>query len=218
VAGGRFGLIIFDNDGVLVDSEPLANAVLAELLNEYGLPMTVDQCVAEFMGCTLASVGAQVSARLGRPLPPDFEARYHEGLFGRYETGLVAVPGVVAALERINRLTVTCVASSGSRERIQLSLTLTGLIDYFDGRLFSADEVVHGKPAPDLFRLAARSLGVAPDACAVIEDSPLGIEAAAAAGMTSFGYAGRTPPERLAGASVVFSDMADLPALLGYCF
>jgi HAD superfamily hydrolase (TIGR01509 family) len=212
VAGGRFGLIIFDNDGVLVDSEPLANDVLAGLLNEYGLPMTVDQCVAEFMGCTLASVRAQVSARLGRPLPADFEARYHDGLFGRYEAGLVAVPGVASALERIGAL--TCVASSGSRQRIEVSLTLTGLIDYFDGRLFSADEVVHGKPAPDLFLLAARSLGVAPNTCAVIEDSPLGIEAAAAAGMTSFGYAGRTPPARLAGASVVFTDMADLPALL----
>jgi HAD superfamily hydrolase (TIGR01509 family) len=209
-----FDLVIFDNDGVLVDSEWHANGILAELLTEHGVPCTRERSIADYMGSTLASVRERVELALGRALPADFEARYHERLFGVFRTELTAVPGVAAALERIR--TPTCVASSGTHERIRLALTTTGLYERFAGRIFSAQDVARGKPEPDLFLHAARTLGIRPDRCAVIEDSPLGVEAANRAGMTAFGFARMTPPARLGAArGGVFTTMDELPALLG---
>jgi HAD superfamily hydrolase (TIGR01509 family) len=166
------------------------------------------------MGSTLASVRERVECTLGRALPADFESRYHERLFCVFRTELTAVPGVEAALDRIS--TPTCVASSGTHERIRLALTTTGLYERFAGRIFSADDVLQGKPEPDLFLHAAGTLGIHPQRCAVIEDSPLGVEAANRAGMTAFGFARMTPPERLREArGGVFRAMDELPALLG---
>jgi HAD superfamily hydrolase (TIGR01509 family) len=204
-------LVIFDNDGVLVDSERLANGILAELLTEAGMPYTLDQAVAEFMGGTLARVRSSV--RL--PLPDDFEDRYHQRLFDGFAT-LQPVPGVPRVLDALDAAgTPYCLASSGGHERIRNALTATGLLDRFDGRIFSAEDVAHGKPAPDLFLHAADSMGAKPEACVVIEDSPLGVEAAKRAGMTVYGFAAMTPEDRLAGADRVFRDMASLPGLLG---
>ncbi len=209
----RFDLVIFDNDGVLVDSESHANHILAGLLTECGLPCTPDESTGAYLGRSMASVREDVERRLGRPLPADFEARYHARLFDVFRTRLRPVDGVVAALARI--AIPTCVASSGTHERIRLALTVTGLLARFDGRIFSAQDVARGKPAPDLFLHAAGALGVRPARCAVIEDSPLGIEAANAAGMTAFGFARLMPAERLAGAAGgVFDSMDRLPALL----
>lgn len=206
--------MIFDNDGVLVDSEPHANRVLAALLSECGLPTTYDESLRDYVGSSIPRVRQVAEERLGRALPEDFERRYYEALFERLRGGLDPIPGVREVIERIPL--PSCVASSGSRERIELSLRLTGLIDHFDGHLFSAEEVERGKPAPDLFLFAAESFGADPSRCAVIEDSPLGIEAANAAGMTSFGFAAATPRERLREASGgVFTSMEQLPALLG---
>jgi len=206
--------VIFDNDGVLVDSEPHANRVLAGLLTECGVPTTYEESLREYVGSSIPRVRLIAEEQLGRTLPDDFEARYYDALFERMRSGLEAIPGVREAVESL--ALPSCVASSGSHERIELSLRLTGLLDLFRERLFSADDVEHGKPAPDLFRLAARSLGAAPERCAVVEDSPLGIEAANAAGMTSFGYAASTPWDRLREASGgVFTTMAQLPSLLG---
>lgn len=203
-------LVIFDNDGVLVDSERLANGILADLLTEAGVPYTLEQAVAEFMGGTLARVRAAVE----RPLPEDFEDRYHQRLFAGFAR-LQPVPGVPQVVDGLAEAgTPTCVASSGSHERIRTALTATGLLDRFDGRIFSAEDVAHGKPAPDLFLHAAGSMGAKPDACVVIEDSPLGVAAAKAAGMTVFGYAAMTPAERLAGADAVFTEMRALPGLI----
>lgn len=210
---GGFDLVIFDNDGVLVDSEEHANQILADLLTGYGLPMTREACVAEFLGSSLASVRARVAARRSAPLPADFEDRYHTRLFEAFRTRLTAVPGVAAALDRIP--IPTCVASSGTRERIRLALASTGLLERFAGRIFSAQDVPRGKPAPDLFLHAAGTLGVSPARCAVVEDSPVGVEAANAAGMTAFGFARLTPAAWLGrAAGGVFNSMDRLPALL----
>jgi HAD superfamily hydrolase (TIGR01509 family) len=208
-----FDLVIFDNDGVLVDSEWHANGILAALLTESGLPCTREQSIAEYLGTSMASVRERVECALGRPLPADFEARYHERLFEVFRTELTAVPGVEHALGQIR--TPACVASSGTHERIRLALTTTGLYDRFAGRIFSAQDVPRGKPEPDLFLHAAATLGVRPERCAVVEDSPLGVEAANRAGMTAFGFARVTPPARLQEAKGgVFTAMDELPALL----
>ena len=209
----RFDLVIFDNDGVLVDSEWHANGILAALLTEFGLPCTREDCIREYMGSSLRRVREIAESRIGRALPAELETRYHDALFEAFRTELTAMPGVARALARI--AAPTCVASSGTHERIRLALTTTGLLERFDGRIFSAQDVTRGKPEPDLFLHAANTLGVAPARCAVIEDSPLGVEAALRAGMTPFGFARMTPAERLAQATGgVFASMDELPALL----
>ena len=209
----RFDLVIFDNDGVLVDSEWRANGILAGLLTGYGLPCTREECIRDYMGSTMTRVREIAEARLGRALPRDLEDRYHAQLFEVFRTDLTAVPGVTDVLTRLT--TPTCVASSGTHERIRLALTTTGLLKHFDGRIFSAQDVTRGKPEPDLFLHAARVLGVPPARCAVIEDSPLGVEAANRADMTAFGFARMTPAERLRDATGgVFARMDELPALL----
>jgi HAD superfamily hydrolase (TIGR01509 family) len=209
----RFDLIIFDNDGVLVDSEPVANRVLSALLTEYGFSCTPEESIAHFMGHSVPQVRAMVEERLGRPLPADLEARYTEQLYPTFRRSLRPIPGVVDMLGTIDG--AVCVASSGTHERIHLTLGCTGLWERFGGRVFSAQDVVHGKPAPDLFLHAAASFGADPRRCAVVEDSPAGVTGANAAGMTSFGFARLVSAERLAHATgAVFSDMRVLPALL----
>ncbi len=204
----RFALVIFDNDGVLVDSEPLANVILTDLLCEAGLPTTYESCMADYMGSSMARVREIAEARLGRALPPDYEERYHEQLFEAFRTRLTAEAALQIELPN-------SVASSGTHERIRLALETTGLLDRFGDRIFSATEVAHGKPEPDLFLHAARSLGVDPHRCAVVEDSPVGVKAANQAGMTAFGFARMTPAERLAHATGgVFTSMDEIPALL----
>jgi HAD superfamily hydrolase (TIGR01509 family) len=209
-----FDLVIFDCDGVLVDSEPIGVRIDVVLLEELGWPLTEAEVIERFVGRPTAYMVEQVEAHLGHALPdgwdPDQDPRYREA----FERELQPVDGVVEALDRIEE--PICVASSGTHERIRFTLGLTGLIDRFDGRIFSVDDVTNGKPAPDLFLHAARTLGVEPTRCAVVEDSTYGVEAARAAGMRAFGYAGGvTPAARLEGpATVVFDDMRDLPALL----
>ena len=146
-------------------------------------------------------------------LPPDWERSFDERYVAA-EAELAPVDGIVEALDRIEL--PTCVASSGTHEKMRRTLAATGLYERFDGRIFSATEVEHGKPAPDLFLHAARQMGVEPGACAVVEDSPFGVAAAHAAGMTVFAYAGGVmPPDRLQEADAVFEDMRELPTLLG---
>jgi HAD superfamily hydrolase (TIGR01509 family) len=214
----RWDLVIFDNDGVLVDSEVLANQVLADLLSDCGYPATRDECVRRFMGGTIVGIRKIVEAEAAMVLPTDFEDRYHQGVFAAFRTSLQPVSGVVAVLDELARRRVPfCVASSGTHERIRLALSTVGLLDRFpEGRIFSAEDVAHGKPAPDLFLLAASRLGADARRCLVVEDSPAGVTAARAAGMTVVGYAAMTPAERLAGAgaAVVVASMAVLPSVL----
>ncbi|MDP9074627.1 MAG: HAD-IA family hydrolase, partial [Actinomycetota bacterium] len=213
----RFGVVIFDNDGVLVDSEPLANRILSSLLSEYGLVMSAEQCMEEFLGSSLAQVRDRVSSRLATAMPADFEARYHAQLLAGFGADLRPVDGVADLLGALDAAGVTlCVASSGTRERIAVALASTGLAAWFDDRVVSVDDVARGKPCPDLFLEAARVANAKPESCAVVEDSAAGVEAALAAGMTPFGYAGLTPAERLAGArGGVVDSMAGLGVLLG---
>jgi HAD superfamily hydrolase (TIGR01509 family) len=206
--------LILDCDGVLVDSEPLSNRALAETLTELGLPFTPEDSTREFMGRSWSYVESRLDDLMDGGTPPGLRERYLERMFAAFAADLGPVPGVAAALDAIDL--PACVASSGEHEKMRYTLGLCGLLDRFDGRLFSATEVEHGKPAPDLFLHAARSMGWPASACVVVEDSPTGIEAGVAAGMRTLGYAERTDPGALAGAgaSTVFADMAALPALL----
>ncbi len=206
-------LVIFDCDGVLVDSERLANTVLADLLTEAGLPTTTDESIATYMGLSMPSCVALAEERLGRPLPPDLIDRYHERVFEAFDRELQAVPGVAEVVRQLRW--PACVASSGEHERMRRTLGRTGLHGDFEGRIFSASEVERGKPHPDLFLHAAERMGVEPGACVVVEDSPYGVRAARAAGMTALGYAAMTPAAvlQVEGAET-FAAMAELPALL----
>ena len=206
--------VIFDCDGVLVDSEPAANRVLAEVLSAEGLPTTREDSMRLYMGRSWASCMALASERLGRELDSGaLEARYRSGVRAAWEQELRPVPGIEAALDRI--ALPSCVASSGDHERMRFTLGRTGLLPRFEGRIFSATEVEHGKPAPDLFLHAARSMGFDPATTVVVEDTVPGATAGRAAGMRVLGYAGHTPAEDLAAAGAEpFDDMRRLPDLL----
>lgn len=202
---------------MLVDSERLANEVLARILGDLWRPVTFEECVSTFLGGTIERVRGIVEEESGRRLPEDFESRYHRELFEAFDEGLAAVPGVAPLLDELQTAgTRFCVASSGSRQRIEKTLRQTGLWDRFDGSMFSAEDVPNGKPAPDLFLQAAGWFGSDATGTVVIEDSPLGVQAALAAGMSVVGYAAVTPPERLAGAGAgaVSTTMEDVAALL----
>jgi HAD superfamily hydrolase (TIGR01509 family) len=206
-------LVIFDCDGVLVDSERLAVGLNIEMLAEYGYHATEQEIIDHFVGRSLAAIIERIETLLGRPVP-QWRDQWMTRMTARHEASLTPVDGVIDALDRID--VPVCVASSGGHGKIRHSLDLTGLHRYFGDRLFSAADVARGKPAPDLFLHAARTLGVAPSTCAVVEDSRPGVQAARAAGMRSFGYsAGVTPSERLSGdGTVVFDDMRRLPELI----
>lgn len=209
-------LVIFDCDGVLVDSERLSVRVESQLLGELGWAISEHEVMERFVGRSDAHMLSVIEEELGRPVP-EFMDAYRTRLFAAFDRELDAVPGVADALDRIDSLALsTCVASSGTHEKMARTLGRTGLFDRFDGRIFSATEVERGKPAPDLFLFAAASMGVAPDRCLVVEDSRYGVQAARAAGMRSVGFAGGlTPAEWLAGpGTIVVDDMADLPDLL----
>lgn len=208
-------LVIFDCDGVLVDSERLSVEIDRRVLADLGWDLTQEEIVHRFVGRSAAHFRAEIEEHRGRPLPDDWEEPYQRWYVEAFERELAPVPGILEALDGI--VVPTCVASSGSHEKIRRTLGLTGILPRFQGRIFSADDVSAGKPAPDLFLHAASALGVDPARCVVIEDSRFGVEAARAAGMRSFGYAGGlTPAEWLTGdGTTVFDDMAELPALLG---
>lgn len=211
-------LLIFDCDGVLVDSEPIANRVFAEALAEIGLEVSVPEMYADFVGRSMSYCMEVVEARLGRPVPKDFVAQLQERTFAAFEDeGLPPTDGIVEALDAIS--IPMCVASSGEIEKMRHTLGLTGLLPRFEGRLFSATQVARGKPAPDIYLFAASSMGVQPNRCVVVEDSPAGAQAGLAAGMTVFGYCAHTPVESLSrlGVHRTFADMRELPALLKRC-
>ena len=210
-------LLIFDCDGVLVDSEHLACEALAELMTTLGHSMTADQAMLAFAGRSLKDVLARAERLLSRPIPEDMGERAARQLMARFRRELKAVEGVKDAIAALPHR--RCVASSSAPDRLLLSLDVTGLSPLFGNNVFSAVEVVNGKPAPDLFLLAARRLGAEASSCIVIEDSVLGVEAAGAAGMAAIGFAGashanRELAKRLAdaGADLVIDSMANLPA------
>jgi HAD superfamily hydrolase (TIGR01509 family) len=205
--------VIFDCDGVLVDTEPISNRVLAGLLTEAGLPTTFEDCMRDFRGRAMVSVLSIAEQRLGEPLAFDVAERYYAEVEAVFARELEPVPGVIDALDRI--ALPTCVASSGPHHKMAVTLRTTGLWQRFEGRIFSASEVAAGKPAPDLFLHAAARMGFDPRSTAVVEDSVPGIEAAVAAGMRALAFARHTDAAELAAAGgEPFADMAELPALL----
>ncbi|MBV2153403.1 HAD family phosphatase [Kitasatospora sp. SUK 42] len=207
-------LVIFDCDGVLVDSEVIAVRVLVRLGAELGWPLTEAEAIERFVGRSEAANHAMVAERLGEETATAFDRRFRELHAEAMDAWLTPVDGLPEALDAITL--PTCVASSGTHEKMRHTLGRTGLYDRFAGRIFSATEVGRGKPAPDLFLHAARTMGVDPAACLVVEDSLPGVTAARAAGMRSLGYAGGvTAAQRLAGpGTVVFESMRELPGLI----
>jgi HAD superfamily hydrolase (TIGR01509 family) len=209
----RFDLVIFDCDGVLVDSERLAVRVEAEILSGLGWPLSQAEIVERFVGRSAGYMHQEIERQLGRSVDWDveFETRYRSV----FERELVAVPGIVEALDEIT--VPVCVASSGSHDKMRFTLGRTGLLDRFEGRIFSVDEVEQGKPAPDIFLFAAEKMGTAPARCAVVEDSASGVTAGLAAGMAVFAFAGGvTSAEMLTiDDAVIFEDMRRLPGILG---
>ncbi|MFG2712480.1 HAD family hydrolase [Streptomyces goshikiensis] len=212
-----YDLVIFDNDGVLVDSEPLANGILAGYLSELGHPTSYDDSLRDYMGAAVHRVHDVVFERSGARLPAEFDETLHARTFAAFERELKPVPGVEEVLGALTAQGVAyCLASSGSHERIRVGHRAAGIDGWFEEEwLYSADDVGKGKPAPDLYLHAADQMGVLPARCVVIEDSPLGVEAAAAAGMDVYAFTGMMPAERLPGATGYFGDMKQLIGLLG---
>lgn len=219
-ANGSRGLVIFDCDGVVVDSESLAIATLAEFLQGIGLPVGEAYVYRAFLGRSWSAVQARLQADYGLRLSEVEVVAYRDFLLERFRASVQAMPGVVEAVAALDR--PFCVASSSTPERLEVALDKAGLKERFSPHIFSATLVRHGKPAPDLFLHAAQAMGVAPCDCLVIEDSPAGIEAGLAAGMTVAAFLGgshvgpgrlRAAAERLAPA-IIFEQMSELSSVL----
>jgi HAD superfamily hydrolase (TIGR01509 family) len=217
-ADGAFDLVIFDLDGVLVDSEPIGSRVTAAALKEAGIEISAADVCDRFLGVSTASMLRTIEAEHGHRLPEFFQENLRARILKAFEHELEPVPGVSALLDAL--AVDRCVASSSHPERIRRSLELAGLLERFAPHLFSATMVSAGKPAPDLFLLAAARMAAEPRRCLVVEDSEVGIRAAKAAGMTAYGFTGgshvrpqaHAPRLQAAGADAIFTEM---PALLG---
>lgn len=206
-------LIIFDCDGVLVDSEPISMRILHETLNDVGLRISHEQTSRDFEGLSDKDCIRIIAERLGRPIPRNAVKEYEKKLFAALSRELQPVKYIHEALAAIS--TPTCVASSGTHRKIRATLTATKLLPLFQKRIFSAEDVERGKPHPDLFLYAARKTGASPDACVVVEDSIHGVHGGVAAGMRVLGYAERSDPAILSAAGAkVFTDMRELPGLI----
>jgi HAD superfamily hydrolase (TIGR01509 family) len=212
----KYELIIFDCDGVLVDSERLVNRITAAFFSERGLPIEADALRALFKGKTMADVARWAETAARPPLNADWFYELGIATAQGFQRDLQEVEGVRAVLEGLGKQgTKICVASQSPPARLMLSLAVTGLDVFFGGHAYSAAQVARPKPAPDLFLHAARRMGAAPERSAVIEDSRSGVLAARAAGMTVYGYAADEEPDTLAAAgAIVFESMAQLPLLL----
>jgi HAD superfamily hydrolase (TIGR01509 family) len=216
----KFDLVIFDCDGVLVDSEVISCRAHAEVLSRHGYPITEQQVLERFLGVSDRAARLIIEAETGRRLPADFEAQVKHATLRFYAGDLRAISYVDEAIAAIDL--PKCVASSGTPEKIKHGLTCTGLYDGLAPNIFSASQVANGKPAPDLFLFAAAQMKAPPRRCLVIEDSLPGIAGAIAAGMTVFGFhggshcrPGNAETLRAAGAHMTFDDMRHLPALIG---
>jgi HAD superfamily hydrolase (TIGR01509 family) len=207
-------LVIFDCDGVLVDSELITNRVFARMINELGVHVTLEDMFEQFVGRSMAFCCDLVARMLKQPIPDSFIEQYRIRTTVALQAELKPVPGIECVLDELTAKGVPfCVASSGSHEKMQTTLGITGLLSRFEKKLFSVTEVANGKPAPDVFLYAAGKSGVPPSRCHVVEDSPTGVLAGVAAGMTVCGYCALTPAHRLieAGAHYTVSELSQLP-------
>ena len=213
-------LVIFDCDGVLVDSEVISCRAHAETLTRHGYPITADQVLERFLGLSDREARRVVEAEIGRRLPDNFESDINQATLQFYPDELRAIAHVGEAIAAIGR--PKCVASSGTHEKIRHGLRCAGLYGLLAPHIFSASQVERGKPAPDLFLFAAERMQVSPERCLVIEDSVPGVTGARAAGMTVLGFhggshcrPGHADMLRAAGAALIFDDMRQLPGLIG---
>jgi HAD superfamily hydrolase (TIGR01509 family) len=220
ILNAKVDLIIFDCDGVLVDSEVISCRAHAATLTRHGYPITAEQVLNRFLGVSDREARITIETELGRSLPADFEAQMKQAALQRYADELRLVPCMAETIAAINL--PKCVASSGTPEKIRHGLTCAGLYDILAPHIFSAVQVKRGKPAPDLFLFAAEQMQVPPARCIVIEDSVPGITGALAAGMSVLGFHGGSHCRpgyagtlRAAGAAVTFDDMRELPGLIG---
>jgi HAD superfamily hydrolase (TIGR01509 family) len=216
----NFDLVIFDCDGVLVDSEVISCRVHADVLTRYGYPITAEEVHRRFLGRTAHDATVEVERELGRPLAETYDLERRTTLLAALADTVEAIPHLHDALDAIDAR--ICVASSAAHEKIFTTLSRTGLYERFAPNIFSGSQVSHGKPAPDLFLFAATQMAAPPQRCVVIEDSVPGVTGALAAGMTVLGFHGGSHcrPEdaeslRAAGAAVTFADMRQLPGLIG---
>jgi HAD superfamily hydrolase (TIGR01509 family) len=212
-------LVIFDCDGVLIDSETIAARTEAAYLNEIGVAITTDDIMGRYVGLSMSAMIADIEMRYAQRLPADFGDELSRRAAAAFEIELVAIAGVETALKTLQ--SKICVASSSAPERLRHSLSVVGLLRYFDPHVFSATQVERGKPAPDLFLFAADRMAARPHACVVIEDSEAGVSAAVAAGMRVLGFAGGSHcgPDHAtrlhrAGATATFAQMTRLTELL----
>ncbi len=212
-------LVIFDCDGVLVDTEPAQTVLLASMLGDQGLVLTGEECRRRYSGMTMEGVQADVEKRLARPLGAHWIAEVIERTVALFSHAVPVVPHVEWLIQLVKRSGLAiCVASSGKPEKMRTTLTTSGLAHYFGSHIFDATMVARGKPAPDLFLHAAKEMGFEPADCVVIEDSLPGVRAASAAGMRVVGYAGdpHTDGRALAAAGAeIVTDMREVPALIG---
>jgi HAD superfamily hydrolase (TIGR01509 family) len=207
-------LVIFDCDGVLVDSEILSHRVLKDMISEFGVDLTLEETLDHFMGTSTERCLEVLVHLIGTAAPSDFFHQFKVRTFEAFSKKLTPVEGIPEMLAGLQ--VPFCVASNGPREKMRFTLGHTNLLSSFEGRMFSAQDVTRPKPAPDLFLHAASSLGVPASNCVVVEDSPTGVAAARAAGMVVYGFAAMGQSEKLrsAGANGIFGSMHELPALL----
>jgi HAD superfamily hydrolase (TIGR01509 family) len=212
-----FDAILFDCDGVLVDSEPITNGVLCQMLNEAGWDLSPAECLRLFIGRTVRSEAARIEAETGRPFTDAWLAEFYERRNVRLRAELVAIPNAPEAVRAVHaRLggRIAC-ASGADRQKVEMQLEQVGLAPLFAGRVFSGHEMPATKPAPDVYLAAAAALGIPPARCLVVEDTVTGVTAGVAAGATVVGYSpssiGHGSPEAVR----IIADMAELPALLG---
>ena len=213
----HISLVIFDCDGVLVDSERISHGVLQAMLAERGVVLTLEQTVDRFIGTSAPECLARISQLLGSPLPDGFRAELAARTQQAFSQQLARVAGIDAVLPSLR--VPFCVASNGNRAKVDFTLGHTGLLSLFEGRIFTADDVRHPKPAPDLFLHAAAAMRVEPHTTVVVEDTPTGVRAAKAAGMQAIGFAAMTPASRLVaeGADAIALSMDELRTLLAGC-
>ncbi len=208
--------VLFDCDGVVVDSERLTNSVIRDDLAQRGLDLTLDECMAAFVGGTMKGVGEK-AATMGADMPDDWLAEIYPKIYDALAQKVELIPGIIGVLDALDGAGVPfAMGSNGEVRKMETTLGRTGLLHRFDGRLFSGQAMDAPKPAPDVYLHAARALRVSPAHTVVIEDSRSGALAAQAAGMRCFGFVRDTAPDQLSDvADVLFDDMAELPGLLG---
>ena len=217
-----FSAVLFDCDGVLVDSEPITNGVLRDMLEERGWTLSSDECMRIFVGKAVKDEAALIEANTGSPVTPEWLQSFWARRNERLTNELVEIPGAPAAIRALHATLggkIAC-ASGADRIKVEMQLRKIGVFDAFEGRIFSGHEMPRSKPAPDVYLAAAAALDVDPARCAVVEDTVTGATAGVAAGATVFGYSpgglGHSGADalRAAGAVQIFTDMAQLPSVL----